>query len=291
MEPQRYGPFAYTPINRRPRLTWPDGARVALWVVPNIEVFPLDELIPGFSLTSKTPDVIQWGPRDYGARVGVFRLMETLTRHGIRGTVALNSDVCDAYPQIIEDILELGWEFMGHNQSNARRFHAMEAEEERDVVLGTFDRIELATGTRPRGWLSSSLMQSWHTLDFLVEAGATYVADFTNDDQPYLMDIGGERLVSIPYSSEINDLPQFLRMGRTADEFEVMIRRQFDTLYREGAESGRVMAICLHPYIIGVPHRISALDSALDYIRGHDDVWLATGGEIIDHYLESGATF
>lgn len=289
MKPQRYGPFPYTPVNRRPRLAWPGGARLALWVIPNIEIFPLDEPVPGG--TGKAPDIINWAARDYGARVGIFRMMEVMSRHGVRGTVALNSEVCDGYPEIVEDAVALGWEFMGHNQSNSRYLHLMSPQDERKVVLDTFNRIEAATGARPRGWLSSGLQQSWHTLDYLIEAGATYVADWINDDQPYLMDVDGRRLVSIPYSGEINDLPQILRMGRTADEFETMIRRQFDTLYREGAESGRVMAICLHPFIIGVPHRISALDSALEYICGHDGVWKATGSEIIDHYLDSGATF
>ena len=110
------------------------------------------------------------------------------------------------------------------------------------------------------------------------------------DDQPYFMDAGGRQMVSLPYSAEINDLPQF-RAGRSNEEFESMIRHQFDTLYREGANSGRVMAICLHPFVIGVSHRIWVLESALDYIMGHDDVWFATGGEIVDAWLESGATF
>ena len=212
-------------------------------------------------------------------------------RHGVRGTVALNSEVCDDYPQVVEDAVALGWELMGHNQSNALYLHLMSAEEERRVVLATCERIEKATGRRPRGWLSSGLQESWHTLDYLVEAGPTYVADWINDDQPYLMNVGGQRLCSIPYSVEINDLPQILRAGRSSDEFERMIRRQFDTLYREGAKSGRVMAICLHPFIIGVPHRIGALDSALAYIVRHEGVWRATGSEIIEHYRASGATF
>jgi allantoinase len=151
-------------------------------------------------------------------------------------------------------------------------------------VLSTFERIETATGGRPKGWLSSGLQESWHTLDYLVEAGATYVADWINDDQPYLMNIGGKRLCSIPYSGEINDLPQILRAGRSSDEFAGMIRRQFDTLYREGAQSGRVMAIALHPYLTGVPHRIDALDAALAYIGNHVRVWKATGAEIARHY-------
>jgi peptidoglycan/xylan/chitin deacetylase (PgdA/CDA1 family) len=289
MQPQRYGPFPYVPINRRPRITWPNGARVALWVIPNIETFPLHEPVPGG--TGKVPDIINWAPRDYGNRVGIFRIMDVLTRHGLRGTVALNSEVCDDYPQIVEDAVTLGWEFMGHNQSNSRPLHLMSPEEERHVVFDTLERIEQATGTRPQGWLSSGLQESWHTLDYLAEAGCRYVADWVNDDQPYVMHAGDTRLCSIPYSTEINDLSQIIRAGRSSDEFERMIRRQFDTLYREGGQSGRVMAIGLHPFVIGVPHRIGALDAGLAYILRHEGVWAATGSEIIAHYLASSATF
>ena len=194
-------------------------------------------------------------------------------------------------PPLVEDAVRLGWEFMGYNQSNARYLHLMSPEEERHVVFETFERIDQATGTRPKGWLSSALQESWQTLDDLVDAGARYVADWVNDDQPYVMTVGGKPLCSIPYSTEINDLPQIIRAGRLSDEFERMIRRQFDTLYREGAQSGRVMAISVHPFVIGVPHRIGALDSALAYILRQEGVWRATGSEIIDHYLASGATF
>src|SRR5207245_10249615 len=139
--------------------------------------------------------------------------------------------------------------------------------------------------------VSSRLQDSCQTLDFLAELGASYVAACVNDDQPYAMTVGGKRLCSLPYSTEINDLPQLLRAGRSSDEFELMIRRQFDTLYREGAQSGRVMAICLHPFVIGVPHRLGALDSALASILRHEGVWRAPGREIIEHYLASEATF
>ena len=282
MKPQRTGPFPYIPIHQRPKLTWPGNARVALWVVPNIEFFPLDEEVPfGIGIN---PDVLGWSKRGYGGRVGTFRVMEVLARHGIRGTVALNSEVCDAYPQIVDETMKLGWEFMGHGESNARYVDAMTPEEERRVIFSTFDRIEKYTGTRLRGWLSPGVRMTWHTLDFFAEAGCDFFCDFINDDQPYLMDAGGKGMVSIPYSSEINDLSAFLQYNRTAEEFETMIRRQFDVLYREGEESGRVMAICLHPFLIGVPHRIDALDSALEYICGHEGLWRATGSEIVDHY-------
>ncbi|MAF48963.1 MAG: polysaccharide deacetylase family protein [Rhodospirillales bacterium] len=291
MQPQRYGPFAYTPINDRPKITWPNGARLALWIVPNVEFFPLNEAIPLRGGSPPVPDIPNWSQRDYGARVGIFRIMEVLSRHGIRGTVTLNSEVCDAYPQIVEEIMRLDWEIMGHNQSNSRILNAIPAEAEKDVIFDALERIEAFTGKRPKGWLGAGLIETWKTLDYLADAGITYVADWVNDDQPYLMDIGGRQMVSIPYSREINDIPQFEVHSRTPEEFDQMIRRQFDILYREGEESGRVMAICIHPFLIGLPHRIGCLDTALEYITGHDGVWCATGSEIIDHYLVAGATF
>ena len=293
MKPQRYGPFPYTPIIRRPEFTWPEGKRLALWVIPNMEVFALDERMPEGPGGSNglIPDVHIWSIRDYGARVGIFRHMEVLAKHGIRATVALNSEVCERYPEIIEEGNRLGWEWMGHNQSNTRRLNTVAAEDEREVVRATFDTIEKATGARPAGWLGAGLQETWNTVEFLVENGASYVADWVNDDQPYLMDIGGERLVSLPYSAEINDKPAFEFHHRTADEFGDMMRRQFDVLYRESEKSARVMAVALHPYITGVAHRIGAVDEALGYICQHDDVWLATGSEIVDAYLASGAAF
>lgn len=291
MEPGRGGPFPYSPITERPRLTWPDGARVALWVVPNIEVFSLEEKVPiAAGGSGRAPDIPQWSVRDYGARVGVWRLMDALTEVGIRGTVALNSEVCDVYPPIIDACMKLRWELMGHNESNTRRLNEIPPEDERRVIQSVAVRIEKATGKRPAGWLGAGLQETWNTLDHLVAEGYRYVADWVNDDQPYVMSVGGKPLVSVPYSYEINDKPAFESQHRTPEEFDAMIRRQFDVLYREGASSGRVMAICLHPYIIGVPHRIDALRSALAYICGHQGVWRTTGAEIADHYLSWSRT-
>lgn len=293
MKPRRHGPFPYTPVTKRPKFRWPDGKRLALWVIPNIEIFALDERMPAGAGGSGglIPDVHTWSIREYGCRIGVFRHMEVLAKHNIRATVALNSEICLYYPEIIEEGNKLGWEWMGHNQSNTRRLNVIPAEDEQEVVKATFDQIEAGTGTRPKGWLGSGLQETWNTLDLLVENGATYVADWACDDQPFLMDIDGRRLVSIPYSTEINDKPAIEAFHRTADEFGDMIRRQFDVLYRESVDSARVMAISLHPYITGRPHRIDALDDALAYICRHEDVWLATGSEIVDAFLESGVAF
>ncbi len=294
MQPSSYGPFAYSPITRRPKLTWPNGARLALWVIPNIEYFSLNEKVPVAAGGSggRLPDVPGWSVRDYGNRIGVFRLMEVLDRHGIRGTVALNSDLCAAHPEIIAEARQRRWEFMGHNESNTRRLNEVAPGEEEAIIRRVVATITAATGEPPRGWLSSGLQETWNTLDFLAAAGIQYVCDWTNDDQPYEMTLeGGRRILSVPYSHDINDKGAFERYNRTAEEFGAMICRQFDVLWREGETSGRAMAIALHPYLIGVPYRIGALDNALRYICGHDGVWLATGGEIAHHYAESLAPF
>src|SRR3989442_6863964 len=163
MQPQRSGPFRYVPINRRPTITWPNGARLALWVIPNVETFRMSEPVPGG--TGLAPDVINWAPRDYGNRVGIFRMMEVMVRHGVRGTVALNAEACDDYPQVIEDARALGWEFMGHNQSNSRLLHLMAPEEERRAALAPFVGVQKATAPPPERWLAAGPPESRHTLD------------------------------------------------------------------------------------------------------------------------------
>jgi peptidoglycan/xylan/chitin deacetylase (PgdA/CDA1 family) len=257
---------------------------VALWVIPNIEFFSLEER-PGGHGGGKIPDVPLWSERDYGNRVGVFRLMQVLDRHGIRATVALNSNLCAQHPVIIEEGQARRWEWMGHNQTNTRRLNEVPPGEESKVIHDSLAEIARATGVRPAGWLGSGLQETWDTLDLLAAEGVEYVCDWCNDDQPYLMNLeGGRKLVSLPYSHDINDKPAFEHRNRTAAEFQEMICRQFDVLYREGEESGRVMAIAIHPYLTGLPYRIGAFDAALEYICHHEGVWRATGSEIARHY-------
>ena len=287
MKPQNYGPFPYSPIHQRPRITWPGDALVALWVIPNIEFFALDEPISGQS--SRTPNVPDWAARDYGNRVGVFRLMEVMERFAIRGTAALNSDLCAQHPEIVHRITELKWETMGHCESNTRPLNHVAPEKELEVIGNTLDTIEKHTGNRPRGWLGAGLQESWNTLDNLITAKVDYVADWVNDDQPYVMNVEGKEIVSIPYTRELNDRNVIGRLNRTASEFEQQIRDQFDVLYRESGDSGRVMAVALHPYIVGVPHRIAALERALDYVCSHEGVWRATGSEIVDAFRAQSA--
>jgi len=294
MQPASYGPFPYVPINRRPAWKWPNGARLALWVIPNLEFFHLTTPLSGHpwekSSEYKAPTVRAWGQRDYGNRIGVFRVMDVLNKYGIRATATTNADICDFHPEIIEDAVKLGWEFMGHNKTNSTRLTAVPPEEERALIRYCLDKLQQATGKRPVGWLGSGLAETWNTLDHLVDEGCLYVSDWVNDDQPYRMKVDAGEMVYLPYSYEVNDSNQInYRLG-SSDDFETMIKRTFDVLYREGAQSARVMAICLHPFLIGVPHRIGGLDAALKYICEHEGVWLATGEEIARAYLEANVS-
>ncbi len=282
MKPSSYGPFPYSPVTRRPKSRWPNGARVALWLIPNIEFFALTDMIPvSAGGGGKVPDVSGWASRDYGNRIGVFRMMEVMDRYNARGTVALNANLCEQHPEIIEECRKRQWEFMGHNETNTKRLNEVPEGEDAAIVRRTVEKITKGTGAAPKGWLGSGLQETWNTLEQLVDNGVEYVADWVNDDQPYPMTLeDGRTIMSVPYSTEINDKPAYEKYHRTADEFFVMMRDQFDVLWREGEHQARVMAIALHPYITGVPHRIGALDRALAHICKHEGVWLATGAEI-----------
>ena len=292
MKPSRYGPFPNTPITKRPKLTWPNDARIAVWVVPNIEFFGLDDTFPGDPILRsqpRVPNVRDWSIREWGNRVGVWNLMEVMVKHGVPGTVSLNSEICDYHPQIVEEVVKLGWEFMGHCRNNLQRLNEVEPEREREIIHEVLTRIAKATGKKPVGWLGAGLSETWNTPDYLIEEGCTYVADWFCDDQPFVMNIEGKRLVSIPYSFETNDWNAFLANKCSTDEFESIMKRQFDVLYRQGERSGRVMGICLHPFITGQPARSKPFDAALKYICSHDGVWKATGEEIMNAYLQSKA--
>jgi peptidoglycan/xylan/chitin deacetylase (PgdA/CDA1 family) len=289
--PQQHDRFAYSAIIDRPPLRWPDGARVAVWVIPNIEHFLFDG--PSSSIIQSTtgfvPDVLNYSWRDYGARVGVWRLMDILEKHGVKGTAALNSDVCLHYPRIIEAGKSLGWERMGHGLNNSIMINGQPDEEERQIIDTVISTITNSTGARPRGWLSPGLTESHRSLDLLAAAGIEYVANWVNDDQPYPMRVASGSMLSLPYSVEINDYTAFLEQGQNGESFGQMICDQFDVLYEDGAATGRVMSICLHPFLIGHPHRSKHLDKALKHIVSRREVWITTGSAIVDWFRAHSA--
>jgi peptidoglycan/xylan/chitin deacetylase (PgdA/CDA1 family) len=284
-----HGRYEYSPIIDRKPLKLPNDARVALWVIPNIEHFLLDR--PSTSVTAVTmqfkPDVLNYSWRDFGVRVGIWRMMEVMEKHGVKGTVALNSDVCKNYPRIIEEGNKLGWEWMGHGRNNSEMINAQPLAEERKLITEVVTTIKENTGKAPRGWLGPALSESFNTLDLLAEAGIEYVCDWVNDEQPYPLKTKTKAMISVPYSIEVNDIPAFLDRGWSAEAFFKTMTDQFDVLYEDGAKSARVMAICLHPFLIGHAFRSKYFDLALKHITSHDKVWVTTGGEICDWYKKN----
>jgi allantoinase len=284
--PREHGRFPYSAIVDRPPLRWPNGARVAVWVIPNIEHFYFDRPATSVEKSGLMPDVLNYSWRDYGVRVGIWRMMEIMERHGVKGTVALNSDVCHHYPRIIEAGKQLGWEWLGHGESNSVLINQQAEAEERALIEKVVRTITKSIGTAPRGWLSPALSETVRTLDILAENGIEYVGNWVNDEQPYPIRVKSGAMYSIPYSIEMNDIPAFIGLHQSPETFGQMICDQFDVLYEDGARTGRVMSICLHPFLIGHPHRSKYFDCALAHIRSRQEVWFAMGGEIIDWYKQ-----
>jgi allantoinase len=226
------------------------------------------------------PDVLNHGWRDYGARVGIWRTTDILDRHGIRASALLNSDVAHHYPQIIKAGLARDWAWLAHGKTNSVLHTGLSPEEERGVLTEIVDTIADATGRRPRGWMGPGLTETFNTPALLAEFGLSYVLDWTNDDQPYRLTVPG--MISVPYTLELNDLNLFVSRNTTGPEFVRIVRDQFEQL-----ETGRVMAIALHPFVIGQAFRAKYLDQALAFLAAQPDVWLTTSDEIAEHYLRA----
>ena len=278
--------YDYSPIIKRPPIKWPNNARVAVWVIPNIEYYEFEIPSVGHQPFNLVPDIINYGWRDYGPRVGVWRLMEALDKCGMRGSVTLNSSVCEHYPIIVEEGKKRNWEFLGHGITNSRLLNGLSEEDERKVIRETIQTITKTVGKAPEGWLGPALAETFVTPDLLAEEGIRYLCDWCNDDQPYPMKVKKGKLISVPYSVEINDIPFFLGKGNSGADFMQAIIDQFDVLYEEGKSSGRVMAIAVHPFIVNVPFRHKYFVKALEYIAGQKEVWLTTGGEIAQWYYD-----
>ncbi|MEV4107001.1 polysaccharide deacetylase family protein [Nonomuraea sp. NPDC049695] len=275
--------FDYSPITERPPIQWPGGARVAVYIGLNVEHFLIDR--PSTSIWPGTadlvPDALNYGWRDYGPRVGIWRTMEILDRHGVRASVLLNSDVAHHYPQIIKAGLERDWAWLAHGRTNSILQAGMTREEERAFLTDVVDTIAAATGRRPRGWMGPGLTETFDTPALLAELGLSYVLDWTNDDQPYRLNVPG--MLSVPYTVELNDLGLFGK-GTSGPEFVQIVKDQYEQLRADSRDSGRVMALALHPFVIGQAFRAKYLDQALAYLAAQPDAWLTTSDEIAEHY-------
>jgi allantoinase len=277
---------AYEPIHKRRALRLPGGARVAVWTIVNVESWSPQGPMPRAVLPPPmgrplVPDVPNWAWHEYGMRVGFWRFLETLGARGLKATFAVNGSACAIYEEACIAARDAGWEFMGHGFVQTPMH---EVDDQKAAIAHTISAIRKVTGKPPRGWESPGLTETDETIDLLAEAGIEYVADWVLDEQPLPIRTRAGAIVSVPYTVEINDVVMSAVQQQPSDEIFRRGKDQFDRLYQDGAEAPRVMAISIHPYLTGVPHRIKYLEALYDYILGQAGVVMWTGAEILDWY-------
>ncbi len=290
MIPRERAPFSA--IVDRPPLKLPGGARLVVWTIVNLEFWDIArpmarQVLPAPTGQVLLPDVPNWSWHEYGMRVGVWRFFELFRRLGIAPTLSINARVCEDYVRVAGAAREAGWEFMGHayEQMPIHRVDDQKAMIERSLSV-----IERFTGEKPVGWLGPGLTQTEDTPELLAAAGVKYIGDWVYDDEPTEIQTANGPLVTLPYTVELNDIPMMLVQHHESAYFTTRCIDTFDRLYQEGKERAKIMAIAIHPYISGQPHRIKYLEAVYDHIARHAGVIHWQGREILDWYLAARTT-
>jgi peptidoglycan/xylan/chitin deacetylase (PgdA/CDA1 family) len=271
--------------DRRP-VVWPDGKKVAVWVCISLEWFPIlpsdtPFRAPGHMVTPY-PDYRHYTSRDYGTRVGFYRLLDAFAKAGVTVSVACNSAIAERYPQVIADVVAAGHEIVAHSTDmNSTIATGLPEADERALIARSLDTLERVSGTRPRGWLSIARSESWATPDLLKEAWLTYVCDWVNDELPYRFSNG---LVNLPLNHELSDRQIITTQQQSADSYREQIGDACDWLADEAAREGggRMLPLHVTPYILGLPYRIDAFETLLASLAARPDTWFANGGQIVD---------
>lgn len=277
---------AYSPIIDRPKLVVPDGGRMLVWVIVNVEHWGMERPMPRTVLSPPMgqpmqPDLPNWAWHEYGMRVGFWRILDALTSRGIVPTLAINGIVCKSYAPVARAAHEAGWEFMGHGYVQGP-MHSVA--DQKQSIVDTVEAIRAFTGKPPTGWESPGLTETAETIDYLSEAGIEYVADWVMDDQPVWIPTAHKPVLSVPYSVELNDIPMMVLQSHNGAEMYDRGVAHLERLWQDSATIPRVMAISVHPYITGVPHRIGMFERLLDYVKSKPGVVVRTGAAISDWY-------
>jgi peptidoglycan/xylan/chitin deacetylase (PgdA/CDA1 family) len=278
----------YSAIVDRPTLQLPNNGRIIVWSIVNLEVWDTSrpmarQVIPPPTGISLLPDVPNWSWHEYGMRVGVWRFFELFKRLGIRPTLSINARVIEDYPRVAQEARDAGWEFMGHAYEQGP-IHKVD--DQRAMITRSIEIIRDFTGRPPVGWLGPGLTQTYETPEHLAAAGIKYIGDWVYDDEPTVISTAKGPLVTLPYSVELNDIPMMIIQHHASSQWQQRCADYFDRLHAEGATRPRVMAMAIHPYISGQPHRIKYLEAIYDYINRHEGVLHWNGAEILAWYEE-----
>jgi len=277
--------YDYSAIRHRPVYDWPGGGRLAVYLAINVEHFAFGEgLGAELGPPSPQPDVLNYAWRDYGNRVGVWRLLDLLDELSLPSSCLINTAIYDYCPEVVAAFRERGDEIVGHGRSNAERQGTLPESDEAALIREATESIRRHEGKPPTGWLGPWISQSRLTPDLLHEAGYGYMLDWCMDDQPIWCRTRGGRILAVPYPQELNDIPAIVARKVEGDTFAEMITAQFDEMLRQAERGPLVMGIALHPYIVGQPFRLHWLRKALEHILAHRErLWLTRSGEIAEY--------
>ena len=280
-----HGRYPYSAIVRRPAYEWPNGARLAVYVALNLEQFPFGEgMGPELNPKQPEPDIVNYTWRDWGNRVGVWRLVELFEEQRVPASVSLNTEIYDHCPEVAEAFRARGDEFIAHGRTNAERQAEMSEDAECAMIREVTGKITRAEGRAPRGWLGPWVNETAVTPDLLQEAGYQYVMDWAMDDQPIWLKTRAGRILSIPYSRPMNDLPLMQRANATPSAWADMVIDAFDEMLAQSAKQPLVFNLSLHPYLVGQPFRLRQLRRLLAHIVGQGkQIWLCRAGDIAAH--------
>jgi peptidoglycan/xylan/chitin deacetylase (PgdA/CDA1 family) len=281
-------------VSRKP-VKWPENARIALWVNVSLQYFPLNQqgkpFPPVGGMTTAYPDLRHYTLREYGNRVGIFRLLQAFDKYKVKPTFAVNAQLAERYPYLINKLVKRGDEIIGHGWNmDTPHYGGQDQADEAKIIVRSLDTLRKATGQPVEGWLSPSKSQSSNTPELLVKNGIKYMCDWINDDMPYPFRTPAGEIIAMPLSTELED--RFIMQANLHSEHEYgdQIEDAFDFLHEEAKEQGgRMLALSIHPWMLGQPHRIGQLERILKYITANKAVWSASAGEICSAWQESAA--
>lgn len=278
--------YAHSNIVDRPDFDWPNGARLAVYLGINLECFSFGAGLGAQLCPGGTPDILNHGWRDYGNRVGVWRMLNLFDALQLPCTVLANSLMYQNAPGVVDAFRKRGDDIIAHGRTNAERQDVLGESDERTLITDATQTLSEHEGRHPKGWLGPWIAESLVTPDLLHEAGYEYVLDWSHDDQPIWMNTRSGPLLSVPYPQELNDIPQIVGRKIESPAFRDMITDTFDVMLTESIRYPMVMGIALHPYIMGYPHRLKSLEQALQHIvnRADERVWITTASAINDQY-------
>jgi hypothetical protein len=282
--------FRYSAIVQRPDFTWPNGRRLAIHVCLNLEHFAYGEgLGISYSPGLPHPNTYNWAWREYGNRVGVWRLLELFDEFRLPISLLLNTEVYEHCPEVVGAFRARGDEIVGHGRTNSEHQNDFDEDGERKLIADVTAAIERHEGKKPKGWLSPGVNPSNITPDLLQEAGYHYILDWPMDDQPVWMRTRRGRLLAMPYPHEVNDIPMVILHHGTAETFADVIIANYEEMLRQSQRQSLVYGIALHTFVMGQPFRIKPLRRAFEHItKAEDTSWFATAGAIADHFIAHG---